>query len=53
MESAKIEIRFSQISKQAKGNGRIPKNPDVPRKGTNPKENQDPLPPKNEKKKKK
>lgn len=49
-DSNEIEIRLSEVSKQAKGNGRIPKNPDVPRKGTNPKEQQTPLP--NRKKKK-
>lgn len=32
----KISQRFSDCSRQAKGNGRIPKNPDVP-KNTTPK----------------
>lgn len=40
----KKEERFSAISKQSKGNGRIPKDPDVPREGTNPKLEQDKLP---------
>ena len=44
------EIRLSEISKQAKGNGRIPKNPDVPKDGYDPKNLQDPLPPKKKKK---
>ena len=49
MENHKIEVRFSQISKQAKGNGRIPKNPDVPRKGYDPRNLQDQLPQKKRK----
>lgn len=44
----KKEERFSATSKQAKGDGRIPKDPDVPRKGTNPKDDQDKLPQKKE-----
>ena len=48
-----IKIRLTDPTKTQKvGNGRKFKNPDVPRKNTNPKENQDNLPPKKEKKKK-
>ena len=39
-------VRFSNVSGQKVGNGRIPKNPDVPRKNTNPKDGQGKLPPK-------
>lgn len=40
----KIEQRFTEVSSQATGNGRIPKSNDVPRKNNDPKANQDPLP---------
>lgn len=43
--SKQIEKRTFN-SQQTTGNGRIPKDPDVPRKGTNPKDDQDKLPPK-------
>lgn len=42
----KTNIKFTKNSRQAVGGGRIPKNPDIPRKNTNPKETQDKLPPK-------
>lgn len=51
MEKKLIETRLSEVSKQAKGDGRIPKNPDVPRDGYDPKSMQTPLPPKPQKKK--
>lgn len=49
MENKTIEIRLSEVPKQAKGGGRILKNPDVPRKGYDPKSQQDPLPQKKRK----
>lgn len=51
MSKQVVTIKLSDQTKTQKvGNGRKFKNPDVPRKDTNPKENQDPLPPKKEKK---
>ena len=44
MENKVLESRFSWASKQAKGDGRIPRNPDVPRNGYDPKNQQDQLP---------
>lgn len=43
--SKKIEKRTFN-SQQTTGNGRIPKNTDVPRKDTDPQKEQDKLPPK-------
>ena len=46
MKLSNISTRLSKVSTQKVGNGRIPKDPDVPRKDTNPKDDQDKLPPK-------
>ena len=44
--------KFSDVSRQAVGDGRIPKDPNVPTEKTNPKEEQDTLPTKSKKKRK-
>ena len=36
----RVLVKLTECPRQAKANGRTPKNPDIPRKGNNPKKEQ-------------